>query len=275
MIPLLDALALQFPDSAKRTLKQWIEHDRVRVNGQSIASKHTAAYQWAQHLVDPQDKIELTKKQTGPVPILFADKFFIAIDKPSGLLSVPALNEPLSALTLLRQHYKSDDIYAAHRLDEGASGVLLFVRGPHMKETMARLFGAHDLTREYHAIVEGHIPHEEGEWNFPLEELENYHVVISEQGREALTFFKRLHYSAKFTHLHIQLHTGRKHQIRAHTAYVGHPIIGDKRYGSTLNPIKRLGLHAKKLAFTHPVTKKLIDIQSPLPKGFEGLGALL
>lgn len=265
MIPLLDALALAFPDSSKRTLRQWIENDRVLVNGEPAKER----------LVPADARLELNKKQTTPLPVLYSDRYFIAIEKPAGLLSVPAANEPFSALALLRLHYRSQEIYAAHRLDEAASGVLLFVRGNILREKMAAMFGAHELIREYHAIVEGRVSSAEGIWNFPLEELESYHVIISEAGRDAETHFKRLRCTPKFSHLHIELKTGRKHQIRAHTAYVGHPIIGDRRYGSLLNPLKRLGLHAKRLAFEHPITHKWIDIRSPVPRGFDGLGANL
>jgi len=262
LIDLVEALSLQFPDSSKRTLKQWIKWGRILVDGEPVT----------EFKVSKDARIEIAKKQLAPLHILYEDRWFIAIDKPAGLLSVPAERQHRSALSLLREHFRSPHIYAAHRLDQDASGVLLFVRSELMREEMARLFGSHDLEREYAAIVEGRLASEEGDWSFPLEERDDFHVVVTSQGREAQTFYKRIKRTACFSYLRLKLHTGRKHQIRVHTSHIGHPIIGDKRYGAIANPIRRLGLHAVRLAFTHPDTGKWIDIFSPLPKSFKTLG---
>ncbi len=260
---LIDLLHLQFPDSSIRTLKQWISHGRVLVDGLPAKGPRVPA----------GAELEVVKKQLAPLPVLFEDRYFVAIDKPAGLLSVPAERKNQSALSILRDYYRAPNLFAAHRLDEGASGVLLFVRGESLRERMAALFGAHELEREYHAIVEGRIARSHGMWEFPLEELENYDVHVSTSGREACTEYQCLRRTSLFSHLRIRLHTGRKHQIRVHTSYVGHPIIGDTRYGSHLNPLKRLGLHATRLAFVHPITGKTIECQAPLPKRFLRLGA--
>lgn len=261
-ITLLETLVKQFPESSKRTLRQWIKWGRVLVDGkisEDIEIPSTA-------------QIAIAKKQLAPLPILFEDRSFIAIDKPTGLLSVPTEKQVYSALTILRGYFRSPHIFAAHRLDQDASGVLLFVRGEHMREEMAKRFGAHDLEREYAAIIEGRLAHQEGSWSFPLHEREDFHVIVSEQGQEARTDYVRIKRSAQFTYLRLRLHTGRKHQIRVHTAHAGHPIIGDQRYGALTNPIKRLGLHAMRLAFQHPLTKRDIEIRSPLPGAFKYLG---
>ncbi|MBS0623996.1 MAG: RluA family pseudouridine synthase [Verrucomicrobia bacterium] len=260
-IDLLEALALKFPDSSKRTLKQWIKWGRVLVDGAEPTD----------FTIPKTACLDLVKKQLAPLPILYEDRWLIAIDKPAGLLSVPAERQNHSALSLLRAHYRCPHIYATHRLDQDASGVLLFARGEQMRERMAQLFGSHDLEREYAAIVEGRLASEEGMWDFPLEEREDFHVVVSDEGRPAQTYYHRLRRSARFSYLKIRLETGRKHQIRVHTAHIGHPIVGDKRYGSDCNPIKRLGLHALRLAFTHPETGKFLDIRAELPKAFKTL----
>lgn len=244
---LIDHLATLYPDSSRRTLKNWIKWGRILVDGRRPAGLD----------VQEGQTVELAKKENF---ILFIDRHLIVIDKPAGLLSVPDESGRTSALQILRDQYRT--VYPVHRLDQGASGILLFARTLDMKRRLSEMFKEHTLEREYLAIVEGFLPQKEGMWSFPLLELKSYDVIVSDEGREAITHFERIRTSAMFTYLRIKLETGRKHQIRVHCREVGHPIIGDKRYGSTLNPMNRLGLHARSLKFIHPATKKLMEFES-------------
>ncbi len=261
--PLIDILCQQYPESSKRTLKSWIKWGRIYVDGKP----HTKAF------IEEGQVVTLGQKEVpGPFPILYSDRWLIVINKPAHLLSVPADKPEDSALSLLRDHFKSTAIFAVHRLDQEASGVLLFARGLDAKHRLAEMFGAHALQREYAAIVEGRVKEESGTWQSKLEELENFNVIVSDEGRDAITHFKRDRVSAKFSFLSVTLETGRKHQIRVHCREAGHPIIGDARYDALTNPIKRLGLHAKKLSFKHPFTEKEMSFSAPPPKSFKKLG---
>ncbi|MCH9608793.1 MAG: hypothetical protein S4CHLAM45_07050 [Chlamydiales bacterium] len=239
---LLEELSRLYPDSSKRTLKNWIKWGRVKTEG---------------------DKLSLAKKSNF---VIYSDKWLIVINKPFGMLSVPDESGSYSALDRLKKQFPS--VYPVHRLDYGASGTLLFARTPDMKRKLSTLFRNHDLEREYIAIVEGRVAQEKGTWSYPLHELESYDVVVSKEGREAITHFERLRVTPKFSTLRIQLETGRKHQIRVHCREVGHPIIGDFRYGAVSDPIKRLGLHAKSLSFIHPMTKKKMHFETEPKLGY-------
>jgi 23S rRNA pseudouridine1911/1915/1917 synthase len=259
-----------YPDSSRRTIQTWIKNGRFRVDGKIVNREDTP-------LTAGQI---LTSKETFKAPkvpglkILYEDRYMVVIDKPTGLLSVPLddADTKKCALTLLRNHLATDQIFAVHRIDRETSGILLFARGKDSEMKFDQLFEKHDIIREYYAIVEGQVKENEGSWNSKLLELPSLHVVDSPDGKDATTHFKVIRRSAKYTYLKLQLETGRKHQIRVQCQMAGHPVVGDPRYGAVENPLKRLCLHACTLGFIHPFTGKTVKFTSPLPGIFQALG---
>jgi len=267
-LPLLDALEQLYPDSSKRTLRTWIKVGKVTVDG-IVATR-------ANDIVKAGQELVVGKATPGSVhglKILYEDPHLVIVDKPMGLLSVPLDREGApNALKILREHYHTNSIFAVHRIDRKTSGVLAFAKGDEMRAGMDKLFKDHDLTREYLAIVEGNVFPEKGTWHSRLVERSPFEVVATtdpEKGRDAITHYEVVRNSPHVSFLKLTLETGRKHQIRVHCKEAGHPIVGDKRYGSTINPYKRLCLHAHRLAFIHPITGKPIDVSSKTPKSFE------
>jgi 23S rRNA pseudouridine1911/1915/1917 synthase len=128
--------------------------------------------------------------------------------------------------------------------------------------------------RKYIAIVEGHLEPDSGEVSSYLHENSNF-VVFSNQnpngGKFAVTHYRTIKKSEKYSLLEVHLDTGRKNQIRVHMQDLGHPIIHDKKYGSTHNPIGRLGLHSRILGFIHPVTGQRLRFETPIPRKFASL----
>lgn len=253
---LLEKLQQTYPDSSKRTLQNWIKWGRITIDG-AVVTKANAP-------LSDEQKLSVNKKerQVAHIPILYEDRYLIVIDKPIGLLSVPAENGQPSALSILREHYS---LHAVHRLDQDTSGTLLFARGTLSQDRFDQLFEEHALEREYVAIVEGHLPQEKGTWECYLREKENYDVEITtpELGKKAITHFEVIRRTKQFTYLRLRLETGKKHQIRVQCKEAGHPVVGDKRYGSLLK--ERLCLHAHRLSFIHPFTGKKIVVTAPLP----------
>jgi 23S rRNA pseudouridine1911/1915/1917 synthase len=270
----LEALRQLFPESSRRTLQHWLKGGRFLLDGETIERNDL----WLEKGQILQSIDTFHPKQAENVKILYEDRYIVAIDKPVGLLSVP-LDNPSSkrhALGILRDFYQTDQIFAVHRIDRETSGLLLFARGNESQEKFDVLFEKHDLLREYFAIVEGRLPEERGLWECALKELPNYDVKIShdpDEGKQAITHFEVLRRSSKYTYLRLALETGRKHQIRVHCKEAGFPILGDERYGSSENPIKRLCLHARQIAFVHPFTNRTLCLTSPLPFAFKKLGA--
>ncbi len=269
----IDALRQIYPDSSRRTLQSWLKNGRFTVDGDSLQREDI--------LLDAGQTIrskETFRKEKVPgLRILFEDRYIIVIDKPVGLLSVPLDDGRLkkNALDLLNRYFDTDQIYAVHRIDQETSGVLLFARGKQSEERFDEMFEKHDLQREYFAIVEGRLKDNSGTWESNLVELPSYRVIQSEEGKNAITHYTVMRRSAKYTYLKLRLETGRKHQIRVHCQMAGHPVVGDVRYGSVEDPLKRLCLHACALEFKHPFTNKQVSFSSPLPRVFTALGASL
>lgn len=263
-LTLIDALRTQFPDSSRRSLQNWIRWGRITVDG-TPQLKGDARILRGQSIC--LERKELPQTAWG-IPIIYEDRWIVVIDKPQGLLSVPAEREELNVFHLLKAKLKTSSLFPVHRLDRESSGVLVFARSKLAEERMNTLFEKHDLQREYLAILDGHLPEQSGTWECFLREKPNYDVEITtpELGRKAITHFEVVRYSKKLTYLRVRLETGRKHQIRVQAAHIGFPIAGDKRYGSLINPFKRLCLHAFHLSFIHPFTQKPMLFTS-LPKG--------
>lgn len=267
----LEALRNIFPDSSRRTLQNWLKNGRFRVDGKPLERENTLLAEG--QVIRSKDTFKAPK--VPGLKILYEDRHIIVIDKPVGLLSVPLDDADIKrhALGLLRQHLGTDQIFAVHRIDRETSGILLFARGTLSEEKFDVLFENHDILREYYAIVEGQVKENAGTWKSNLLELPSFHVIDSPEGKGAVTHYKVIRRSAKYTYLKLQLETGRKHQIRVHCQMAGHPVVGDQRYGAIENPLKRLCLHACTLGFVHPFTKKEVKFTSPLPGIFEALGA--
>lgn len=270
---LLQALEHFYPESSKRTLLQWMKNERVLVDETAIKRGDTLLKGGQSLKVLPKEVLQIIEG----IKVLFVDRWMVAIDKPTGLLSVPLDNtsDKPHALGLLRAHYGASAIFPVHRIDRETSGVLLFARGKASEEKFDHLFAEHLLEREYFAIVEGKMAKDKGTWISHLLEKENYDVIQTtpDQGKLAITHYEVIRRSKNFTYLRLRLETGRKHQIRVHCKEAGHPVVGDKRYGALTNPIKRLGLHAHALRFIHPFTGKKMEFVSPMPKAFLKLGA--
>lgn len=271
---ILEALRHLFPHSSRRTFRHWIKGNRFTLDGHPV-ERDTLIAEQGQTL---RSIDALRTKKAANINILYEDRYLIAIDKPVGLLSVP-LDAPTSkrhALGILREFYQTDQILAVHRIDRETSGILLFARGFGSQKKFDQLFEQHDLQREYFAILEGRLPQDRGTWECTLMELPSYDVVIvhnPQEGKQAITHFEVLRRSAKYTYVRLMLETGRKHQIRVHCKQAGCPILGDQRYGAQEDPIQRLCLHSRSIAFIHPFTKQKLSFTSSLPFSFKKLGA--
>jgi tRNA pseudouridine32 synthase/23S rRNA pseudouridine746 synthase/23S rRNA pseudouridine1911/1915/1917 synthase len=266
----IEACRKMYPESSRRTLQNWIKAGRFTV-GEKALKKENDPLEEGQTLVS---KETFAAPKIPGVKILYEDRYLVAIDKPVGLLSVPlddGSETERHALGLLKKHLGTDGIFAVHRIDREVSGVLLFARGKESEERLKKLFEKHDLRRQYFAIVEGRLKEQNGTWKCHLTELPSYDVIESEEGKESITHFEVIRRSAKYTYLRLVLETGRKHQIRVHCQRAGHPILGDERYGSLENPIRRLCLHAALLEFVHPFTRKKLSITTPMPAPFKSL----
>ena len=270
---LLDALAVLFPESSRSTLRQMLQTGRVRVNGQ--IEKNAKCELDAEDVVDVSEKAVYRNLPEG-VSILHEDSDVIVVFKAHGILTVPTERERDTTVqaylnAYLGQNKGKERIQVVHRLDRETSGVLLFAKNAYAREQLKEQFAAHTTERIYVAVVEGEMTPPSGTYRSYLREMRDLKMVsvaAHPDAKFAVTHYKTVETNGHFSMLEVQLETGRKNQIRAHLSEAGHPVVGDRMYGSEVNPLGRLGLHAKLLGFDHPVTRKHMVFTVPVPKVF-------
>ena len=215
-------------------------------------------------------------KRKNKLDIIYQDKFIIVINKPSGLLTVSTEKEKEHTLfhkvyLYEKQKNKNNKIFIVHRLDKDTSGLVIFAKTEKIKYLLQDNWDNIVKTREYMALVSGCVKKEKDTIKSWLKENKNFTVYSSnkkDDGKLAITNYERLKTNGNYSLLKINISTGRKNQIRVHMQDIGHPIVGDKKYNSKSNPIKRLGLHANKLEILHPITKEQLIFESNTPKCF-------
>ncbi len=217
--------------------------------------------------------------------VVYEDDDFIAIDKPAGLLSVESDRETECAygylLQAMQEKDKSSRPFVLHRIDKETSGVLVFAKDIKIHSMLKMRWNELVQTREYFAVAEGIFEQKSGTvTNFLKENVNNVVYATNDHtGQKAITHYEVVKESPQglYSLVKVKIDTGRKNQIRVHLKDMEHPIVGDDKYGKkqdgtwVKNPLERLGLHASKLEFIHPVTRELITINASLPPSFRTL----
>lgn len=273
---LLPFLIQKFPKLSRNAVKSILSGHYVGVNGAPVSQYNLILSKDDIVIVSKQ---RISKKNRRDLPIIFENDEFIVIDKPSGLLSVPSDNEKgRTAYRMVNDYVQQKDkhsrVYVVHRLDEDTSGVLMFAKNPKIKDILQKNWSEIVLERGYYAIVEGTMEKQEDTFVDYLKENSLNLMYVSNDrinGKKCVTQYKVLKANKLYSLLDVKIDTGRKNQIRVQLGHRNHHIIGDDKYGEPSDPIKRLGLHAYKLKFVHPVTKKIYEFKSEIPSVFTEL----
>ena len=200
--------------------------------------------------------------------VVYADEALIALDKPAGLLAVPGRGPDKQDCLAVRVQTLYPDARVVHRLDMATSGLLLMARGPHAQRQLGMAFARRCVHKRYVAVVEGVVPHAEGEIDLPLAPdwpQRPRQRVDPTHGKPSLTRYRVLSvdHTLRRTRLCLEPVTGRSHQLRVHLLAIGHRIVGDTLYGAA--PHERLLLHASELALEHPVSGATVRLRSEAP----------
>lgn len=274
---LLDFLLLAMPERKRTTVKDFLRHRQVMVNG-NVSTRHDTPLATGD-IVKVNTVREFQTFTHKRLRIVYEDDDIIVVDKGYGLLSMGTdkIKEG-TAYSLLREYVKRKDprnkLFIVHRLDRDTSGLMMFARNIPAKETMQHNWNNMVLERTYVAITEGAPEPPEGEMRSYLAENSAHEVYSTdnpEEGQLAVTRYRTVRWRGPFAMVELNLATGRKNQIRVHLKESGHPIVGDRRYGAGTSPIHRLCLHARTLRFVHPTTRRDMNFSSPLPAGFNRL----
>ncbi len=211
--------------------------------------------------------------------IIYEDKYIIVVDKPNNLLTISTEKEKEKTLYRQVQDFekrknKNNKIFIVHRLDRDTSGLVVFAKSKEVKYLLQNNWNSKVLLRNYIAVVEGKIIKTEDTIKSYLIEDKNFKTIStkdSQKGKLAITSYKVLNTSKSYSLLNITIQTGRKNQIRVHLKDIGHPIVGDKKYGAKTNPTNRLMLHANILIIKHPISNEIIKLESKIPSIFTNI----
>jgi 23S rRNA pseudouridine1911/1915/1917 synthase len=282
----LDRFLAQALGQSRTQVQKLIAQGKVLVSGQ-VRTAHVALKVGDMITVEEGDAVPATKKNI-PMPTVIAEtEDFVVIEKPTGLLAHPApgTNEPtlidwlLEHTPAIRELGDPERPGLVQRLDRLASGLMVIPKTLPMFEHLKTQFQEHKVTKEYLALVDDYVAKPEGMIDFPLAYSDRGHGKMAarpkgEEGKTAVTHFAVEHRGQQATLLRVRTFTGRTHQVRAHMAAMGHPILGDDLYRSKglkiTRPIPRLCLHATRLAF-HDLAGKKHEFTSPLPADFAAI----
>lgn len=210
--------------------------------------------------------------------IVFEDPYLFIIDKHPGLLSMSNNSRQQTVQTVLNRYLEKgggrNTSHLVHRLDRDTSGLMVYAKDVQTQQSLINSWQQLVTDRRYLALVKGEFQQPRGRiqsWLTEDKKFITHSSPVDNGGKYAVTHYNVLASSNGYSLVECELETGRKNQIRVHMADLGHPVVGDRKYGSDEDPMRRLGLHAYMLCFTHPVTGKHLRFETPVPFCFEKL----
>lgn len=273
--PLLEWLLLNLKES-KSKVKAILKGRGIIVNGKKVTQYD---YQ-----LKPGDKIAVSKSKRNDtfhnrfVKLVYEDRHLVVIEKAVGILSMAAGHSSLNVKSVLDDYFKTTrqkcTAHVVHRLDRDTSGLMIYAKDKETELLLERDWHNIVYDRRYVAVVSGEMEDNEGTISNWLKDNKAYITFsspVDNGGKWAVTHFHVLNRSINHSLVEYRLETGRKNQIRVHSADMGHPVCGDIKYGNGDDPIHRLCLHAYVLCFYHPITHERMEFETPIPVAFRKL----
>ena len=279
------ALAEIFPEYSRSRLQQWIRSGEARIDGGQGKVKATVCGgEEIEIIAVLEDRLEC-RPQSIPLQVIYEDAELLIIDKPAGLVVHPAAGNPDGTLQNALLHFDArlavlPRAGIIHRLDKDTSGLMVVVRSLEAHKCLVDQLQARHIVRQYQAVVTG-VMTAGGSVDLPIgrHPVDRKRMAVVTKGKPAVTHYRVLERFRGHSYIHVQLETGRTHQIRVHMAHIGYAIAGDQTYGgraripkgagvelmAVLRNLKRQALHATRLAFCHPVSGESMEWSSPLP----------
>jgi len=271
---LMKFLIARLPGKSRNNIKSLLANKQVSVNGKPVKQFN--------HPLTPGQQVEIRwdrvpeeKKYRG-ITLIYEDTDIIVIDKHAGMLSIATnKDDQQTALKMLTIHQNNKGntkrIFAINRLDRETSGLMIFAKSERVQKVLMSRWNDITSGTTYIAVVEGIPGNSQGTISTYLRESKALIVYSShnpENGEKAVTHYKVFKSGKGYAMLKVNLETGRKNQLRVHMKDIGHPVVGDKKYGSKIDSIGRLALHAWSIAFDNPLSGKPIRFETSIPRKF-------
>ena len=274
--PLLEWLLENVPQSRSK-IKATLQGRGVKVNGKTVSQFDM--------MLEPGMKVAVSKTKRNQmgfknryVKIVYEDRWLIVVEKMPGILSMAAGHSSLNVKTVLDDYFRQSRqkcrAHVVHRLDRDTSGLMVYAKDMETEQIFEHHWHELVYDRRYVAVVSGEMEEDEGtiaNWLKDNKAYVTYSSPVDNGGKYAVTHFHTLARTTDHSLVEFKLETGRKNQIRVHTADMGHPVCGDTKYGNGDDPLHRLCLHAWLLCFEHPVTHEQMEFETPVPTDFRRL----
>ena len=273
--PLLEWLLANVKGS-KNKIKDTLHGRGIKVNGKVVTQYDTPLRKGMKVAVSKTKRNDLFKSRY--VKIVYEDRYLVVVEKNIGILSMAAGHSSLNVKSLLDSYFvKSRQkcrAHVVHRLDRDTSGLMIYAKDMETEQILEHEW--HDIVydRRYVAVVSGEMEYDEGtiaNWLKDNKAYFTYSSPVDNGGKYAITHYYTLDRTVDHSLVEFRLETGRKNQIRVHSADMGHPVCGDVKYGNGDDPLHRLCLHAYVLCFYHPITHEAMEFETPIPSSFRHL----
>lgn len=273
---LLDWLIANLKGLSRNKVKDTLHGRGIKVNGKIVTQFDYPLTRGMKISVSKSKKNDTFKSRY--VNLVYEDPYLVVIEKKPGILSMAAGHKSLNVKTVLDDYFRQTKqrctAHVVHRLDRDTSGLMVYAKDMQTEQTLEHEWHNIVYDRRYVAVVSGEMEEDEGtiaNWLKDNKAYVTYSSPVDNGGKYAVTHFHVLDRTTEHSLVEYKLETGRKNQIRVHSADMNHPVCGDVKYGNGDDPIHRLCLHAYMLHFFHPVTRARMEFETPIPSQFRML----
>lgn len=273
---LLDWLIANLKPLSRNKIKDILQGRGIKVNGKIVTQFDYPLLPGQKITVSKSKKNDTFKSRY--VNLVYEDPYLVVIEKKPGILSMAAGHKSLNVKSVLDDYFHRTrqrcTAHVVHRLDRDTSGLMVYAKDMQTEQILEHEWHNIVYDRRYVAVVSGEMEDDEGtiaNWLKDNKAYVTFSSPVDNGGKYAVTHFHVLDRTTEHSLVEYKLETGRKNQIRVHSADMGHPVCGDVKYGNGDDPIHRLCLHAYMLCFYHPVTRARMEFQTPIPSQFRKL----
>ena len=275
-------LSVLLEDSSRNAIQKLIENGKVLVNGAVVNKKYKVSTDDEIKMLPSELKPLDAEPENVPLDIVYEDEHLLVVNKPRGMVVHPAPGNYSGTLVNALLYHCKDSLSGingilrpgiVHRIDKDTSGLLIVAKTDKAHIGLAQQIKEHSFTREYNAVIVGHLKEREGTVNAPIgrnPKDRKKMCVTMLNSKNAVTHYNTIEDYEGYSHISLKLETGRTHQIRVHMAHLGHAVAGDYVYGNDKKSAYLNGqcLHAIKIGFVHPITQEYLEFTSELPDYF-------